>query len=252
MRLVFAFILLGSISFFSGCSGQCDYPDDRARDGSRCGDRAASVRPGGRDPDSQKFVWLLIGAVVVTGYLQLRKDHSDKGLNSDFKSEPLKNILEPVGLGGLVDKSPGYAKRRGLQIHGPRLVEILRWSGSKEFKDESEALIQLGEQSQRQQMDNYRYFITSNSVESTPKYPLISERNNIVLFVVKSDDRLISVEKVHGGKSDGFLHPDLIIEEGSKMFDLSSSGKWQIASHVNEVSFKEFQRIRSVEITSFS
>ena len=28
-------------------SGRCQNPDDRASDGSRCGGRAASVRPGG-------------------------------------------------------------------------------------------------------------------------------------------------------------------------------------------------------------
>ena len=31
-----------------GSSGPCNSPDDRASDGSRCGGRAASVRPGGR------------------------------------------------------------------------------------------------------------------------------------------------------------------------------------------------------------
>ncbi len=37
----------GSFSRSSGSSGTCLNPDDRASDGSRCGDRAASVRPGG-------------------------------------------------------------------------------------------------------------------------------------------------------------------------------------------------------------
>ncbi|MFM6073880.1 MAG: hypothetical protein ACKPGN_08140 [Dolichospermum sp.] len=32
----------------SNTSGRCNSPDDRAADGSRCGGRAASVRPGGR------------------------------------------------------------------------------------------------------------------------------------------------------------------------------------------------------------
>ncbi|MCE2720392.1 MAG: hypothetical protein ACK57R_09385 [Dolichospermum sp.] len=31
----------------SNTSGNCQNPDDRASDGSRCGGRAASVRPGG-------------------------------------------------------------------------------------------------------------------------------------------------------------------------------------------------------------
>ncbi len=37
----------GSFSRSSGSSGTCLNPDDRASDGSRCGDRAASVRSGG-------------------------------------------------------------------------------------------------------------------------------------------------------------------------------------------------------------
>ena len=60
-----------SLSFFilslaSCSSGPCDYPDDRARDGSRCGDRAASIRPGGRNPDLNNTLILLItiGGVV--------------------------------------------------------------------------------------------------------------------------------------------------------------------------------------------
>lgn len=38
----------GEVSSSSGNSdGNCRIPSDRAADGSRCGDRAASVRPGG-------------------------------------------------------------------------------------------------------------------------------------------------------------------------------------------------------------
>ncbi len=37
-------LTFASLSF----AGNCDYPDDRAADGSRCGDRAASERAGGR------------------------------------------------------------------------------------------------------------------------------------------------------------------------------------------------------------
>ena len=50
------------------CSGKCDYPDDVAKDGSRCGARAASVRPGGRNPDFNK---VLIGALIIGGLLVL-------------------------------------------------------------------------------------------------------------------------------------------------------------------------------------
>lgn len=56
---IFCFFALASCT-----SGPCDYPDDRARDGSRCGDRAASVRPGGRNPDRIKFFY---GVLIVGG-----------------------------------------------------------------------------------------------------------------------------------------------------------------------------------------
>jgi hypothetical protein len=63
VRSVIVISLFG-VTLLTGCSGQCDYPDDRARDGSRCGDRAASVRPGGRNPDTDWIFWVLgIGAV---------------------------------------------------------------------------------------------------------------------------------------------------------------------------------------------
>ena len=55
---------LYSLTLASCSSGQCDYPDDRARDGSRCGDRAASVRPGGRNPDLNNFFY---GVLFVGG-----------------------------------------------------------------------------------------------------------------------------------------------------------------------------------------
>ena len=48
-----------------GFAGQCDYPDDRARDGSRCGDRAASVRPGGRNPDTDWLIWVVLAGVGI-------------------------------------------------------------------------------------------------------------------------------------------------------------------------------------------
>lgn len=36
-------------------SGPCGVPDDTASDGSRCGGRAASERPGGKDHDETTF-----------------------------------------------------------------------------------------------------------------------------------------------------------------------------------------------------
>jgi hypothetical protein len=60
--IVFTFVLTSSLS---ACSGNCDYPTDRAKDGSICGDRAASVRPGGRNPDTD-WIWLIVvgGAIA--------------------------------------------------------------------------------------------------------------------------------------------------------------------------------------------
>jgi hypothetical protein len=43
----------GGVADAGGAGGPCRYPDDIAADGSRCGDRAASVRPGGVDGEGQ-------------------------------------------------------------------------------------------------------------------------------------------------------------------------------------------------------
>jgi len=45
-------------------SGPCDYPTDIAMDGSLCGQRAASVRSGGRNPTVFWITWFLIFAGV--------------------------------------------------------------------------------------------------------------------------------------------------------------------------------------------
>lgn len=97
----------------SACGGgPCDYPDDIARDGSRCGDRAASVRPGGRSPGIDWFFWGLWGSIGVAVYYTLRRDKKQKGLLTDFYKEPIKNILEPLELDRLVDKSPDYERKK--------------------------------------------------------------------------------------------------------------------------------------------
>jgi hypothetical protein len=58
---------------FTGCSsgGRCDYPDDRAKDGSRCGARSAQSRPGGRNPDGNRLLWTL-GALGLVAYFLTR------------------------------------------------------------------------------------------------------------------------------------------------------------------------------------
>jgi len=57
VSVAFLLLLLSSSLAFSGV---CDYPDERAKDGSMCGDRAASVKPGGRNPDTDWIVWAII------------------------------------------------------------------------------------------------------------------------------------------------------------------------------------------------
>ena len=47
-RCFFASLLV--LGLQDAAAGPCDFPDQRAKDGSRCGNRAASVRPGGREP----------------------------------------------------------------------------------------------------------------------------------------------------------------------------------------------------------
>jgi CRISPR/Cas system-associated endoribonuclease Cas2 len=61
---IFAFSLCLLLLSNNLISGPCDYPDDIAADGSRCGDRAASVRPGGRDPgfNFSGIIAVIIGA----------------------------------------------------------------------------------------------------------------------------------------------------------------------------------------------
>lgn len=51
-RIIFSGLMI-SVAFFAvSCeglaSGRCQSPSDTAADGSRCGDRSSSVRPGGK------------------------------------------------------------------------------------------------------------------------------------------------------------------------------------------------------------
>jgi len=48
MRTIILMMLLTAIGIGAATAGPCNVPSDRAKDGSRCGDRAASERPGGR------------------------------------------------------------------------------------------------------------------------------------------------------------------------------------------------------------
>ena len=85
LKILFLFCFL---TLTSCTSGPCDYPDDRARDGSRCGDRAASVRPGGRNPDLYKIFY---GVLIVGGgflVFKLMADGSQKPNSHDSNRAP--------------------------------------------------------------------------------------------------------------------------------------------------------------------
>jgi len=79
IRKNLVFLLIISNLFFSmkAFAGNCDYPDDRAKDGSLCGDRAASVRPGGRNPDTDWLVWA--GLIGVAAFFYFNSKNSSSG-----------------------------------------------------------------------------------------------------------------------------------------------------------------------------
>ena len=89
---LFTFFIFCFFSLTSCTRGPCDYPDDRARDGSRCGDRAASVRPGGRNPDTDWLVWLtLIGAGIFVGAKVLGSTNTSS-LSSNLKKSNTSRV----------------------------------------------------------------------------------------------------------------------------------------------------------------
>ena len=193
-----------------------------------------------QDVIGDNFGFIIFLVIVCIGYFSLRKDN--KGRLAEFKNEPIKNILEPVGLGGLVDKSPEYREKKLLRIHGPYLFEIEQYSGSQDIRQECLKLIERSIELQNVYSSKYKYFKTKNVVQSTPEYPDLSERSNIVLFLVKLGEELISIELVANKVSAGFLHPKLIEVEGKKIFELDDRAKWQIASDIKEITFEEFSK----------
>ena len=94
LKITFAFVITSSLI---ACSGNCDYPTDRAKDGSICGDRAASVRPGGRNPDTDWIIWLLVAGGAVTWFVSSnnKKDRNSRNRvpnntsnNASFNRKP--------------------------------------------------------------------------------------------------------------------------------------------------------------------
>ncbi len=48
LKVLLAIAVLSAVGSTAALAGPCSVPSDRASDGSRCGDRAASERPGGK------------------------------------------------------------------------------------------------------------------------------------------------------------------------------------------------------------
>ena len=89
--------LLGTIFvlILHGCgSGPCNYPDDRARDGSRCGDRAASVRPGGRNPDTDWIKYLVLGFIAIAAFSAMGSSSSSGSTSSKSHKVHSENKLK--------------------------------------------------------------------------------------------------------------------------------------------------------------
>lgn len=81
-------------------AGICDYPDDIARDGSRCGGRAASVRPGGRNPDTDWLVWIAIIGFGIFVFAKLSGEGSATAKKQEVK--------------------PHHNKPKGFQVQTPK------------------------------------------------------------------------------------------------------------------------------------
>lgn len=109
-RFIYFAFLFFFLSSLSACgSGPCDYPDDTARDGSRCGDRAASVRPGGRNPDLNKFLWsaVTIGGVVAF-FVLVSNSNSSKPQNrsAQFSPKPIKRRESAKSIQKKIERQP--------------------------------------------------------------------------------------------------------------------------------------------------
>ena len=81
-------VFLFPIFLSAASAGRCDYPSDIARDGSRCGDRAASVRPGGRNPDTDWIFWAIalgIGVVVCSKIMSASSSQGNRTPNREEK-----------------------------------------------------------------------------------------------------------------------------------------------------------------------
>ncbi|MDB3891676.1 hypothetical protein N9368_01025 [Alphaproteobacteria bacterium] len=121
---IFLFAVFALCLFsLSGCSsGPCDYPDDRAKDGSRCGDRAASVRPGGRNPDFDKFLWGVLALGGVIGFISLASSGGTKKTHQ--RSPVAQREQPPTSTTSTSEKSPIQNARQAKLNQAPTFANI--------------------------------------------------------------------------------------------------------------------------------
>ena len=103
--IVFGVLLLFSFPMFifTGVAGQCDYPDDIASDGSLCGNRASSVKPGGRNPGIDTLLWVgFIGGGIFIAFKMLNSSgeftsrSSTPSFNTGRSNSGLKTKSNPT------------------------------------------------------------------------------------------------------------------------------------------------------------
>ena len=88
-RCFFASLLV--LGLQDAAAGPCDFPDQRAKDGSRCGNRAASVRPGGREPvrpGEYSTDWVLYTFVGFVAFLFIAGRAGSSGSKPKVRPKP--------------------------------------------------------------------------------------------------------------------------------------------------------------------
>ena len=108
-------LIFTTIIFLKACSsGPCDYPDDIASDGSRCGDRAASVRSGGRNPDLNNALLWILGIGGAVGIFAFVNNNSTKNkLGNNLNSNNLNQndyFIKPVSYMSSDEMNAGIEK----------------------------------------------------------------------------------------------------------------------------------------------
>lgn len=132
---VLASLIINSVSF----AGRCDYPSDIAKDGSRCGDRAASVRPGGRNPDTDWIFWLL--GIGVIGYLVF-SDRGSSGNKRHYYRDAQSNHNSPHSIQKRTVDESYVSESLGNELSTTGAKKILNSVYGEEVKPEFEVIFQ--------------------------------------------------------------------------------------------------------------